>query len=639
MAKQEFKAESKRLLDLMINSIYTHKEIFIRELISNASDAIDKLAYKALTDDQVGLNRSDFKIVLVPDKETRTLTISDNGIGMTKEDLENNLGTIAQSGSLKFKEKMAKAESNAEAIDIIGQFGVGFYSAFMVADHVTVRTKAYGSDQAWEWESDGTDGYTIEPCDKAEVGTDVILHMKDNTEDDDYGDYLLTYRIQDLVSKYSDYIHIPVRMEVEKTREKEKPADAGEDYKAEYETYKEWTTLNSMVPLWQRPKNEIKQEEYFQFYKQKFGDWEDPLAVIHVAVEGQLEYKALLFIPSHAPMDYYSKDYKTGLQLYTNGVLIMDQCEDVVPAHFNFIRGIVDTSDLPLNISRETLQHTRALQIIQSNVERKVKAELLKMMKDDKEKYLKFWDGFSRQLKYGVMSDYGTHQEVIRDLLLYPSSHSDELTTLKEYQERMKEGQDKIFYLSAESVSMAKQLPQAERVLDKGYEILYFTDQADEFAVPVLSQTGDKPFVDAAAPDAIPETDEEKEAAEKKEEANKPVLDFVKEVLGDKVHAVRISKVLKTAPVCLNTEGPVSIEMEKYFQKMQMDDSPMAKAQRILELNADSPVYGVLAQAVAQDQEKAKKYVEILYDQALIIAGLPVEDTARYTELVTSLFS
>ena len=643
MAKKQFKAESKRLLDLMINSIYTHKEIFLRELLSNASDAVDKLAYKALTDDKVGLDRSQFQIQIVPDEEKRTLTISDNGVGMTKEELEQNLGTIARSGSRQFKEDMAKSESGEDAgVDIIGQFGVGFYSAFMVADHVTVRSRAYGVDEAWEWNSDGTDGYTVEPCDKASAGTDVILHIKDDTDEDKYGEYLHAHRVSELVKKYSDYVHTPIRMEMEKSRQKEKPEDAGEDYQPEYETYTEIETLNSMVPLWQRPKSEVTDEEYNQFYKEKFGDWEDPLAVIHVNVEGQIQYKALLFIPAHAPYDFYSKDYEKGLQLYSSGVLIMDKCADVVPDCFSFVKGVVDSQDLPLNISRETLQHTRALRIIEGNVEKKVKAELLKLQKDKPEDYKKFWTAFGRQLKYGVVNEYGAHREVLQDLLLFPSSNGEELTTLAAYVDRMREDQTGLYYLCAESVDKARQLPQAERVLDKGYEILYLTEDVDEFVMNTLGQYGEKekekPFKDAAAEDALPETDEEKKAAEEKNEQAKPVLDFVKEILGDKVASVRISKILKSAPVCMSADGPMSLEMEKYFAKMDQGQAQGMKAQHVLELNPDSAAYAALSAAVSlDDKDKAGKYAELLYDQALIIAGLPVEDVSRYTELVCSL--
>ena len=637
MAKKQFKAESKRLLDLMINSIYTNREIFLRELLSNASDAVDKLAYKALTDDKVNIKRKDFQITLLPDREARTLTIADNGIGMTREELEQNLGTIARSGSLRFKQEMDRAEAGkaAKNVDIIGQFGVGFYSAFMVADRVVVRSRAYGADEAWQWESDGADGYTVEPCGKETVGTEVILHIKPDTEEERFGDYLDQYRIQELVKKYSDYVHTPIRMEMERSRMKDRPEDAGEDYQPEYETLREWETLNSMVPLWQRNKSKVKEEEYNQFYREKFGDWEEPLAVIHVAAEGQMEYKAMLFIPSHAPYDYYSKDYEKGLQLYSSGVLIMDKCGEVVPDHFSFVKGVVDSADLPLNISRETLQHTRALHLMESNIEKKVKAQLLKIQKEDREKYLKFWKGFARQLKYGVVNNYGAKKEVLQDLLLFPTSNGEELTTLGEYVERMKEGQPGIFYLCAENVEMAKAMPQAERLLDKGYEILYFTDEVDEFVAQTLMQYMDKPFKDAAAPDALPESEEEKAEGEKKTEANRPVLDFVKETLGDRVFDVRLSKVLKSAPVCLSTDGPMSLEMEKYFQRVEGAEG--MKAQRVLELNADHPAYAALALAVAQDPEKAGKYARLLYDQALIIAGLPVEDTAEYTRLVCSL--
>ena len=637
MAKKQFKAESKRLLDLMINSIYTNREIFLRELLSNASDAVDKLAYKALTDDKVNIKRKDFQITLLPDREARTLTIADNGIGMTKEELEQNLGTIARSGSLRFKQEMDRAEAGkaAKNVDIIGQFGVGFYSAFMVADRVVVRSRAYGADEAWQWESDGADGYTVEPCGKETVGTEVILYIKPDTEEERFGDYLDQYRIQELVKKYSDYVHTPIRMEMERSRMKDRPEDAGEDYQPEYETLREWETLNSMVPLWQRNKSKVKEEEYNQFYREKFGDWEEPLAVIHVAAEGQMEYKAMLFIPSHAPYDYYSKDYEKGLQLYSSGVLIMDKCGEVVPDHFSFVKGVVDSADLPLNISRETLQHTRALHLMESNIEKKVKAQLLKIQKEDREKYLKFWKGFARQLKYGVVNNYGAKKEVLQDLLLFPTSNGEELTTLGEYVERMEEGQPGIFYLCAENVEMAKAMPQAERLLDKGYEILYFTDEVDEFVAQTLMQYMDKPFKDAAAPDALPESEEEKAEGEKKTEANRPVLDFVKETLGDRVFDVRLSKVLKSAPVCLSTDGPMSLEMEKYFQRVEGAEG--MKAQRVLELNADHPAYAALALAVAQDPEKAGKYARLLYDQALIIAGLPVEDTAEYTRLVCSL--
>ena len=639
MAKKQFKAESKRLLDLMINSIYTHKEIFLRELISNASDAVDKLAYKALTDDQVGLNRSDFKIRLIPDKEGRTLTISDNGIGMTREEMESNLGTIARSGSLQFKQEMAAKEGSQDqnVADIIGQFGVGFYSAFMVADQVTVISKAYGEDTAWKWESSGADGYTMTECEKEMVGTDVILHIKANTEDEDYDQYLQTYRLDDLVKKYSDYIHYPIVMEMEHTHMKPKPEDAGEDYKPEYETHKEWETLNSMVPIWQRPKSEVKPEEYNEFYKEKFGDWEDPLAVIHVKAEGAVEYTALLFIPAHAPFNYYSRDYEKGLQLYSSGVLIMDKCADLVPDHFSFIRGVVDSPDLSLNISREMLQHTRVLKVISTNLEKKVKAELLKLQKDDAEKYEKFWSAFGRQVKYGVVSDYGAHKELLKDLLLFWSSREGKNTSLAAYKERMSEDQQYIYFLQSESVEQAAKLPQAERILDKGYEILYLTEEVDEFVMNTLGEVDGKALKNVNDDDALPQSDEEKAETEKKAEENKDVLDFVKETLGDRVKEVRISKILKTAPVCMTADGPVSLEMEKYFQKVDPNAAKEMKAARVLELNPDSGAFAALRSALTEDREKAATYAELLYQQALLIAGFPLEDPAKYTELVCSL--
>ena len=639
MAKKQFKAESKRLLDLMINSIYTHKEIFLRELISNASDAVDKLAYKALTDDKVGLNRSDFKITLVPDKEARTLTVSDNGIGMTREEMESNLGTIARSGSLQFKEEMAAKEGGEDrnVADIIGQFGVGFYSAFMVADQVTVISKAYGADTAWKWESSGADGYTITECEKETPGTDVILHIKANTDDDSYDQYLQPYRLDELVKKYSDYIHYPIVMEMEHTHMKPKPEDAGEDYKPEYETHREWETLNSMVPIWQRPKSEVKPEEYNEFYKEKFGDWEDPLAVIHVKAEGAVEYTALLFIPAHAPFNYYSRDYEKGLQLYSSGVLIMDKCPDLVPDHFSFVRGVVDSPDLSLNISREMLQHTRVLKVISTNLEKKVKAELLKLQKDDAEKYEKFYSAFGRQIKYGVVSDYGAHKELLKDLLLFWSSKEGKNTSLAAYRERMSEDQQYIYFLQAESVEQAARLPQAERILDKGYEILYLTEEVDEFVMNTLGEVDGKALKNVSDDDALPQSDEEKAQTEKQAEENKDVLDFVKETLGDRVKEARVSKILKSAPVCMTADGPVSLEMEKYFQKVDPNAAKEMKAARVLELNPDSGAFAALRSALDEDKERAKTYAELLYQQALLIAGFPLEDPAGYTELVCSL--
>jgi molecular chaperone HtpG len=638
MAKKQFKAESKRLLDLMINSIYTHKEIFLREIISNASDAIDKLAYKALTDDKVGLNRSDFQITLVPDEAGRTLTVEDNGIGMTREELESNLGTIAKSGSLQFKEELAQAgEESKGDTDIIGQFGVGFYSAFMVADRVVVTSKAYGQEEAWQWESAGADGYTITPCQKDTVGTTIVMYLKADSEEEDYSQYLRTWRLEELVKKYSDYIHYPIRMEVERTRQKEKPADAGEDYKPEYETYKEWATLNSMVPLWQRPKSEVKPEEYNAFYKEKYGDWEDPLSVIHVSAEGTVEYKAMLYIPARAPFDFNSREYQKGLQLYSSGVLIMDKCADLLPDHFRFVKGVVDSQDFSLNISREMLQHTRQLKIIAANLEKKIKAELLRLQKEDRDKYEKFWHAFGIQLKLGVVSDYGAHKDLLRDLLLFWSSKEEKLVTLAEYRQRMAEDQPFIYYACGEDVARLAKLPQAERILDKGYEILYLTEEPDEFVINTLGEVDGKSFKSVDAEDALPESEEEKAALEKQSEENKDVLDFLKETLGDKIKQARISKLLKSGTVCMTADGPISLEMEKYFQRVDPEAAKGMQAQRVLELNPASPAFAALRDAVSQDKEKAKQYAQLLYSQALLIAGLPLEDPAAYTELVCSL--
>ncbi len=637
MAKKQFKAESKRLLDLMINSIYTHKEIFLRELISNASDAVDKLAYKSLTDDKVGLNREDFKITLTPDQVKRTLTISDNGIGMTKEELEQNLGTIARSGSLQFKKEMD--EEKKSDVDIIGQFGVGFYSAFMVADKVTVTSRAYGSDEAWCWESEGADGYTLTPAEKEAAGTDVVLHIKPDTEEEKYSEYLEQYRLDDLVKKYSDYIHYPIVMLMHKSRQKPRPEGAGEDYKPEWEDYDEWETLNSMVPLWQRPKSEVKEEEYSAFYKEHYGDWEDPLATVHVSAEGQVEYKALLYIPSHAPYDFYTREYEKGLQLYSSGVLIMDKCADLLPDHFRFVRGVVDSQDLSLNISREMLQHTRVLKVIAGNLEKKVKAELLRLQKDDREKYEKFWRAFGMQIKYGVVSDYGAHKDLLKDLLLFWSSKEGRYTTLSEYVSRMAEGQEFIYYACGDSVDQVSKLPQVERILDKGYEILYLTEEPDQFVVDALGAFEEKSFKSVNDEDALPQTEEEKQESEKKAEENKDVLSFVKETLGDKIKEARISRILKTGAVCMTADGPITLEMEKYFQKADPEHAGNMRAQRVLELNPDSAAFAALRAAVDSDKEKAKIYAELLYDQALLIAGLPIEDPARYTELVCSLMN
>ena len=545
MAKKQFKAESKRLLDLMINSIYTHKEIFLRELISNASDAEDKLAYKALTDDQVPVDRKDLKITIVPDKEMRTLTVSDNGVGMTREELENNLGTIAKSGSFQFKQDLAK-EEKGEDIDVIGQFGVGFYSAFMVADHVTVVSRAYGSDEAWMWQSDGADGYTVTQCEKDAPGSDVIMHLKANADEENYDQYLKTYKLQELIKKYSDYIRYPIVMEVEDYRQKEKPADAGDDYKPEWETVKEWKTINSMVPLWQRQKSKVTAEEYNAFYKEKFMDWQDPLAVVHTSAEGAVTYKAMLYIPQKAPYDFYTREYQKGLQLYSSGVLIMDKCADLLPDYFRFVKGVVDSPDFSLNISREVLQHDRQLKVIASALEKKIKGELVKLQKEDPEKYEQFWTAFGSQIKYGVVADYGAHKDNLKDLLLFWSSKEGKNTTLEAYQGRMAEEQPYYYYACGESVDKIAKLPQVERILDKGYEILYCTEDVDDFVMQALGEIDGKKFKSATAEDALPQTEEEKKAAEEKAEEGKPVLEAVKAALGDQVKEVRLSKILKS---------------------------------------------------------------------------------------------
>ena len=637
MAKKQFKAESKRLLDLMINSIYTHKEIFLRELISNASDAEDKLAYKALTDDQVPVDRKDLKITIVPDKEMRTLTVSDNGVGMTREELENNLGTIAKSGSFQFKQDLAK-EEKGEDIDVIGQFGVGFYSAFMVADHVTVVSRAYGSDEAWMWQSDGADGYTVTQCEKDAPGSDVIMHLKANADEENYDQYLETYKLQELIKKYSDYIRYPIVMEVEDYRQKEKPADAGDDYKPEWETVKEWKTINSMVPLWQRQKSKVTAEEYNAFYKEKFMDWQDPLTVIHTSAEGAVTYKAMLYIPQKAPYDFYTREYQKGLQLYSSGVLIMDKCADLLPDYFRFVKGVVDSPDFSLNISREVLQHDRQLKVIASALEKKIKGELVKLQKEDPEKYEQFWTAFGSQIKYGVVADYGAHKDNLKDLLLFWSSKEGKNTTLEAYQGRMAEEQPYYYYACGESVDKIAKLPQVERILDKGYEILYCTEDVDDFVMQALGEIDGKKFKSATAEDALPQTEEEKKAAEEKAEEGKPVLEAVKVALGDQVKEVRLSKILKSGACCLSADGPVSLEMERYMRKMEGGEH--MKAERVLELNADSAPYAALKKAVdAGDQATVEKYAKLLYGQALLLADLPLEDPAEYAQLVSSLMA
>ena len=633
MEKKEFQAESKRLLDLMINSIYTNQEIFLREIISNASDAIDKLAYQALTDQSVGLNRSDFAITLKADEKYRLLTISDNGIGMTQEEMEENLGTIAKSGSLQFKKDLA---ADAD-VDIIGQFGVGFYSAFMVSEAVTVISKKFGSDQAYMWQSSGADGYTITPCERDGAGTDVILKLKADTEDENYSRFLKSYELRSLVKKYSDYIRYPIKMDVETQKRKEQPEgeEKKEDAKPEYETVVETETFNSMVPLWQRKKKDITEDEYAQFYRDKFFDFEAPLSTIHFSVEGAVTYQAMLFIPARAPYDYYTKDYKKGLQLYSSGVLIMENCADLLPEHFRFVRGVVDSQDLSLNISREMLQHDRQLKIIANNLEKKIKAELVRMEKDDREKYEKFFAAFGRQLKYGVVADYGTHKDLLQELLLFWSSKENKLVTLQEYVDAMHEDQKFIYFAAGESRSRLQQLPQAEPVQEKGYDILFFTDEVDEFVAQTLMKVGEKEFRNVAADDLGLQTEEEKKAAEETETEAKDVLDFLKETLGEKVKEVRLSKALKSHPVCLAPDAGMSFEMEKYMKRVNPDFA--YEAGRILEINAGHPVFTALRSAMESDPEKAKKYARLLYSQALLMADLPLENPTEYTDLVCSL--
>ena len=625
MAKKEFKSESKRLLDLMINSIYTHKEIFLRELISNASDAIDKLCFIALTDDKLNMSREDFKIFIKTDKENRTLTISDNGIGMDMDDLENNLGTIASSGSYKFKQEMGEKQDD---IDIIGQFGVGFYSAFMVAKRITVVTKKYGCDTAYKWESDGADGYEICEAQRDEIGTTIVLEIKDNTEEESYDEFLEQYRIQGLIKKYSDYIRYPIMMDMTRSRVKEETKDSENP---EYEDYTETETLNSMLPIWQRAKKDVTQEEYDNFYREKFMAMDKPLRTIVTSVEGVVTYKALLFIPSQAPYDYYTKEYKKGLQLYSSGVLIMENCEELLPEHFRFVKGIVDSADLSLNISREMLQHDRHLITIAQNIEKKIKNELTSMLANDRGNYEKFFNAFGRQLKYGVASDYGMHKEELQDLLMYYSSTEKKPVTLAEYVDRMKEDQKFIYFASGENISSIDNLPQTELLRSKGYEILYCTEEIDEFSLQTLMQYKEKKFCSATNDDLGIDNDENKED----EKDSSAILTFVKETLGDKVSEVVASKKLVSHPVCLTAKGGISFEMEKYFNSVQPDSG--MKAQRVLELNMSHPAVKAMEGAVQTDIEKAKKYAELLYSQALLIAGLPIENPGEYADLVSSL--
>lgn len=628
MQTKEFKAESKRLLDMMINSIYTHKEIFLREIISNASDAIDKLYFKSLTDTSVGMKKSDFAINIAIDKENRTLTVSDNGIGMTEEDLENNLGTIANSGSFAFK----KDNDLGDDVDIIGQFGVGFYSTFMVAKEVTVVTKAFGSDQAYKWTSDGVEGYTIEECDKPDgVGTTITLKLKDDTDDEKYSTYLDQYQIQSLVKKYSDYIRFPIRMEVEHTHYNEEGKEP--------EVHKAIETLNSMTPIWKKNKSELKDEDYNNFYMEKFGDYEPPIAHIHSKNEGVATYDALLYIPARAPFDYYSKDYEKGLQLYSSGVMIMEKCADLLPDWFSFVKGVVDSEDLSLNISRELLQQDRQLKIIAKNLEKSIKNELAKLLKNDREKYEKFYSVFGLQFKFGIYQSYGAANETLKDLLMFPSSFDGKNVTLKEYVSRMKEDQKEIYYACGETKERIEMLPQLEKIKDKGYEVLYFTQDVDEFTIKVMINYDGKPFKSISDADLDLDTEEEKEEAKKLDEENKDMFTFMQEAIADKVKTVRLSKKLKTHPVCLSSDGSITIEMEKVLNAMPQNDGNKVKAEKALEINPNHPIFEKLKDLYANDKDKLKDYAKLLYDQALLIEGMSIDNPVEFANLVCELMT
>ena len=628
MQTKEFKAESKRLLDMMINSIYTHKEIFLREIISNASDAIDKLYFKSLTDTSVGMKKSDFAINIAIDKENRTLTVSDNGIGMTEEDLENNLGTIANSGSFAFK----KDNDLGDDVDIIGQFGVGFYSTFMVAKEVTVVTKAFGSEQAYKWTSDGVEGYTIEECDKPDgVGTTITLKLKDDTDDEKYSTYLDQYQIQSLVKKYSDYIRFPIRMEVEHTHYNEEGKEP--------EVHKAIETLNSMTPIWKKNKSELKDEDYNNFYMEKFGDYEPPVAHIHSKNEGVATYDALLYIPARAPFDYYSKDYEKGLQLYSSGVMIMEKCADLLPDWFSFVKGVVDSEDLSLNISRELLQQDRQLKIIAKNLEKSIKNELAKLLKNDREKYEKFYSVFGIQFKFGIYQSYGAANETLKDLLMFPSSFDGKNVTLKEYVSRMKEDQKEIYYACGETKERIEMLPQLEKIKDKGYEVLYFTQDVDEFAIKVMINYDGKPFKSISDADLDLDTEEEKEEAKKLDEENKDMFAFMQEAIADKVKTVRLSKKLKTHPVCLSSDGSITIEMEKVLNAMPQNDGNKVKAEKALEINPNHPIFEKLKDLYANDKDKLKDYAKLLYDQALLIEGMSIDNPVEFANLVCELMT
>lgn len=638
MAKKQFKAESKKLLDLMIHSIYTNKEIFLRELISNSSDALDKLYYKSLTSGELGIKRNDFYIQITPDKELRTLTIRDNGIGMSKDELENNLGTIAKSGSLGFKEEQEKNKdenTKAKNIDIIGQFGVGFYSAFMVSDIVSVTSKAFGSDEAYRWVSRGADGYTIEEASLDGHGTEIVLTIKEDTDGENYSSFLEEYTIRNLIKKYSDYIRYPIRMMVEKSR----PVGDTEEGKApEFEKYNELETLNSMEPIWKRQKSKVKPEEYNDYYKSKYMDYMDPARVIRTNVEGVSSFTALMFIPGHAPFDYYTKEYEKGLQLYSSGVMIMDKCKDLLPDYFNFVKGLVDSQDLSLNISREMLQQDRQLKNIAKNVEKKIKRDLEDLLKNDRDGYEKFFENFGKQLKYGLYESYGMNREVLEDLVLFYSSTEQKNVTLAEYLERMKDDQNAIYYAAGESIKKIDLLPQTEFVKSKGYEILYLTDEMDEFVFNILGQYKDKPFKSVSAEDiAEDDTEEAKENMKKLEEDNKELLEDIKNALGDKVSEVKLSPRLKSSAVCLTTKGDISLEMEKILSAMPMDQG--IKAERVLELNPEHSVFEALNKIKSDDADgkKLEVYANLLYDQALLISGLQIDDPVEFSKSICQL--
>ncbi|NLT10723.1 MAG: molecular chaperone HtpG [Ruminococcus sp.] len=632
MGKKQFKAESKRLLEMMIHSIYTHKEIFLRELISNASDAIDKLYFKSLTDDKVGLSKEDFAIWIKADKDSRTLKITDNGIGMTEEELENNLGTIANSGSFKFKNENKLEEDN----QIIGQFGVGFYSAFMVAKKVTVVSKAYGSDKAYQWESEGVNGYTITEAEKQSAGTEITLELLEDTDDENYTEFLDQYRLKSLVRKYSDYIRFPVKMECTHSRPKEQSEEDKEAKKPlEYEEYIEVETLNSMVPLWKKNKSELKEEDYKHFYTEKFYDYNEPLKYAHISNE-MPAYNALLYIPSKAPFDFYSKEYEKGLQLYSNGVLIMDKCADLLPDYYSFVKGLVDSEDLSLNISREMLQHDRQLKVIAKSIEKTISNELKKMLKNEREKYEEFWKAFGLQLKYGIYSDYGMNKEKLQDLLMFTSSNEHKLVTLDEYVTGMREEQKYIYYATGESAARIEQLPQTELVKDNGFEILYLTDNIDEFAIKTLRQYKDKEFKSVSADDLGLENAEKKEEIKAKEEENSGLLETLAKALDGKVSKVILSQRLKSHPVCITSEGEISLEMEKVLNSMPTDQK--IQAQRVLEINPEHEIFGKLQSLdKSGDSDKLGKYAKLLYDQALLIEGMDIEDPVEFSNLICEL--